>query len=430
VILAAGFGVVIGWSLVAQLRPIYGLLLSTILITLFYALLSWRAFAERERYIEHLRPFVTSQRLYDQLLTGTSARRDAVTPFEALCHDILETSLAYLAPLGPLAPLAGPTMAFPNGKQAVLPPLADLAAKFPSPVTSCRPLDPADYAGAIWAVPLWSERGLVGMFLLGAKRDGGLYTQEEIEIAQASGERLIDAQASTEMARRLMTLQRQRLARTQVMDRQTRRVLHDEILPELHASMLVLTSDHQATGAKSSDTLSQACALLSGVHDEISLLLREAPSDTPFESAKLELISALKRFVTTELPNAFDEVHWQIEPEAAATSDRLSPLTTEVIFYAAREAIRNSAQHGRGQNPARPLQIQIKILPQDGLTIQIEDDGVGFDFGGESARENGQGLALHSTMMAVVGGYLSIESGQDSYTRVTLALPQEIWSPQ
>jgi len=45
--------------------------------------------------------------------------------------------------------------------------------------------------GAVWAVPLWSERGLIGALLLGEKRDGGLYTQEEIEIARATGERCV-----------------------------------------------------------------------------------------------------------------------------------------------------------------------------------------------------------------------------------------------
>ena len=33
---------------------------------------------------------------------------DAAAPFQALCHDIIETTQAFLAPLGPLAPLAGP----------------------------------------------------------------------------------------------------------------------------------------------------------------------------------------------------------------------------------------------------------------------------------------------------------------------------------
>src|SRR4029079_16905698 len=101
--------------------------------------------------------------------------------------------------------------------------------------------------GAVWAVPLWSERGLIGALLLGDKRDGGLYTQEEIEIARATGERLIDTRGSAEQARRLMALQRQRLAESQVVDRRTRRVLHDDVLPRLHTAMLMLSADQRPT---------------------------------------------------------------------------------------------------------------------------------------------------------------------------------------
>jgi len=54
----------------------------------------------------------------------------------------------------------------------------------------------------VWAIPLWSERGLIGILLLGEKVNGGLYTQEEIEIARASGERLIDTRASAELGHR------------------------------------------------------------------------------------------------------------------------------------------------------------------------------------------------------------------------------------
>jgi hypothetical protein len=50
----------------------------------------------------------------------------------------------------------------------------------------------------------------------------GLYTQEEIDIARAGGERLLDSLASAELARRLVVLQRQRLAESQVLDRRTR----------------------------------------------------------------------------------------------------------------------------------------------------------------------------------------------------------------
>jgi len=68
VMLAAGYGVVIGGTIAIQLRPLYSLLLTAMLMTFFFAMVSWRTFAERERYIAHLRPFVASNRLVEQLI--------------------------------------------------------------------------------------------------------------------------------------------------------------------------------------------------------------------------------------------------------------------------------------------------------------------------------------------------------------------------
>jgi signal transduction histidine kinase len=429
VILAAGYGLVVGWSLALRLRSISGLLLTTILMTLFYALFSWRSYAERERYIDHLRPFVASQRLYEHLLAPfTPPDLDAATPFRALCADVLGARVAYLAALGPLAPLVGPALAYPDGALASLrslPPPGELAARFNSPRTMCLPLAPARYGGARWAVPLWSERGLIGVLLLGEKRDGGLYTQEEIEIARASGERLIDTQASAEMARRLMALQRQRLAESQVLDQRARRVLHDDVLPCLHTAMLTLSSGSL-----------DAVTLLADVHRQLSDLLREMPATAAPQVARLGLVRALREVVDGELGGAFDEVSWHIEPEAERQARAVPVLTAEVLFYAAREVIRNAACYGRGEDAARQLHLRVEVAWRDGLEILIEDDGVGLEVaegtnGGGVRRGSGQGLALHSTMMAVVGGTLAVESVPGEYTRVSLTLPRgDVASPR
>jgi signal transduction histidine kinase len=415
VVLAAGYGLVMGWSLTWHLRAIYSLLTSALLMTLFYALLSWRSYVERERYIAHLRPFVASQRLYEHLLTASASAPhsvDAATPFGALCADVLGARVAYLAALGPLAPLVGPPLAYPGHARAALPPLAEITEQFRSPQTISVPLDPARYGGATWAVPLWSERGLIGVLLLGEKQAGGLYTQEEIEIARASGERLIDTQASAEMARRLMALQRQRLAESQVLDRRARRALHDDVLPRLHTAMLTLSGE---------DPDSEAVTLLGDVHRYISDLLREMPTSTAPEVARLGLVGALRRAVDDELGNAFDQVTWQVEPGAEQQARQMPSLTAEVLFYAAREAVRNAARHGR--DAARPLHLEVKVIWRDGLQIVVEDNGIGLEVTKASGEGGGQGLVLHSTMMAVVGGSLAVESAPGAYTRVTLALP-------
>ncbi|MGD2027896.1 MAG: hypothetical protein PVI99_08780, partial [Anaerolineales bacterium] len=248
VLLGAGYGVVIGFTFSTNLRSIYGVLLSALLMTFFFSLLSWRTVSERQRTIASLRPFVASQQFYDQLLATKGEIDPDISlqiPFEALCRDVLHTRRAYLVALGPLAPLVGPPLKFPPAFVPVEV-LKSLAAKVrpitgkmqqEMPVVRAAELDIEEIE---WAVPLWSQRGLVGVLLLGSKYDQGIYSQEEIEVAQASGERLIDTKASVEIAQRLMALQRQRLAETQVADQRTRRVLHDEVLQQVHTAMLIL----------------------------------------------------------------------------------------------------------------------------------------------------------------------------------------------
>jgi signal transduction histidine kinase len=90
---------------------------------------------------------------------------------------------------------------------------------------------------------------------------------------------------------------------------------------------------------------------------------------------------------------------------------------------AARPA-QQTSQYRRRLPRARPLHLRVEVAWRDGLEILIEDDGVGFGTAGPSTADSGQGLALHSTMMAVVGGTLAVESLPGAYMRVLLTLPQ------
>jgi signal transduction histidine kinase len=439
VILAVGYGVVVGWSLIFQLRATYGLLLTALLMTLFYALLSWRSYAEREHFVERLRPFVASQRLYEHLLTPSEVAGpdvDVTTLFRAMCADVLGARLAFLIPLGPSMPLVRSSLVFPADSSAVPPSLTGIVDQLDSPQTMCVPLDGERYNGVKWAVPLWSERGLVGVLLLGAKRDGGLYSQEEIEIARSSGERLMDTLVSTEMARRLMALQRQRLVESQVLDQKTRRTLHDDVLPLLHTAMLALSGSQDLQDAISPDAASEeAVALLADAHCQIADLLRVMPSAAVPQVARLGLIGALRQVVDEELRDGFDNVVWQVGSGTEQEVQAIPPLAAEVLFYAAREAIRNAARHGREGDRDSPLHLRVEMAwrsplsgsGHSGLEILVEDNGAGFQNAGLSEAAGGQGLALHSTLMAVVGGTLAVESLPGEHTRVSLILPHEAW---
>ncbi|MCB9430563.1 MAG: hypothetical protein H6668_01125 [Ardenticatenaceae bacterium] len=402
-LVAAGYAIVLGAAFTVELKAIYTLLLTTLLITLFFALISWRSYAERERLMAQLRPFTSSQRLTDQLLTPTTLPQfETAVPFAALCRDVLDAEVAYLVPLGALAPLVGAPLCFPEKRPFSPPSLTQLATQFEADDALLVAVDPLAYGTAVWAIPLWSERGLIGTLLLGNKRSGSLYTQEEIEIARSTGERLIDTQASAEMGRRLMGLQRERLAQTQIIDQQTRRVLHDDILPTLQTAMISLAGQQQQ----------EAQTLLTTAHRQISDLLHAMPTVTVPEVARLGLLTALRRLVAQEFAQSFDAVIWQVEPEGEAKAASLPTLTAEVLFYAAREAIRNAAKYGRGETQTTPFTLTFTLTTAPHLALEIRDNGVGMEATTQLGQGSGQGLALHSTMMAVVGGSLTVESGE------------------
>ena len=431
VILAAGYSVVVAWSLTIQLRLIHSLMLATMLMTVFYALFSWRTYAERENFMVRLRPFVASQRLYDRLLAYRPLDEETTRDlFHTICRDVLGTRCAYLVPMGRLVVLTGPPLVYRHGDQPVsLPPMSELALLFSSSETRCVPVDPVHYAGASWAVSLWNDQGLAGTLLLGEKQDGGIYTQEEIEIAQASGERLLDVLAGAEMGRMVMGLLRRRIAEVKVLGGQGRRILHDEVLPRLHTAILQLEGAVSRAEGPGQEVTSSIETLMA-VHRQLSDLIRAMPTAAPHQLARHGLVAALRSLVQDDFGGNFEEITWQADPEAVAAAGDIPLFMGEAVFYAAQEAIRNAARHGRGDDPKRTLHLNVSVKWQEGLCIAIQDDGVGLSVPDRLAdghpSGSGSGLRFHSAMLAVIGAHLEVESQKEHGTRVTISLPQAI----
>ena len=250
-----------------------------------------------------------------------------------------------------------------------------------------------------------------GMLLLGPKADDGFYMREEIEIARAAGERLIDTAASMALSQRLMQLQRERMAAGQLLDQRTRRVLHDEVLPLIHTAMLSLAAG---------DSMEAALDHLSEAHREVSTLLRELPMTTTPDIARLGLLGALRRLIVTDFAQTFDAVEWECEDGVEQETGRLSPMAAETLYYATRELLRNAAKHARPTDSLDSLKLAISTaLANDQLEIIIEDNGVGLD----RSDSDGQGLALHGALMAIAGGSLALDTVLGQYTRAQLLMP-------
>ncbi len=423
ILLAAGYAVVVGWTIAFDLRPIYSLLLATLLLTFFFALYSWRSFWERDQFAARLRPFVQSQASAPNPLHPGSS---AAGLFAALCHDMLGTAHAQLIPLGSITSLVTTPLHYPPGSRAPSMPLP------PNLGAGMTPLERAEFAPYCWAISLWDERERISVLLIGEKQDGGFYSQEEMETAQAAGERIVHLLAGEQMVLRLIELQRKRTSEQRVIDLRTRRALHDEILPALHLAVLQLNgADRQQPEVQ--ETLST----LAGVHQQIADLLTNAqpmPAPTP---DPCELVSALRSLIDEEFAHSFDQIEWWggshgdgTAPKKTVDAVYVDSLVGEVVLGAVREAVRNAASHGRGDRADQPLALQIRFCTEFGAAgeriLTIADNGVGLNAGGSVAASSpgsGNGLALHRTLLAMVGGYLSVESSPEGGTQVKIAIP-------
>jgi signal transduction histidine kinase len=407
---AGGFALTTGLGLALQRTAGVGLLAAAIIIAVFLAVHTWRSFAARERSVEGLRRVADGPRVYDALFAEDAGAVDVAGPFRALCGGVLGARLAALVPLGPLASLVGAPLTEPADA-----PAPAVSGTLAEACRTCRevclPVDPAATGGAVWAVPLWSARGLMGVLLLGEKRDGGLYTQEEMQVVRATGERLLDTLAGSHLAARLMRLQRARMAEHRVVDSRTRRTIHDDLLPALHAAML-------AVSAGDAEGLTQ----LAAVHRRLAALLREMPSADADTVTRLGLLGALRTTVHDELDGAFTAVTWEIAPEAEARLDHLPPPVAEALFAAAREALRNAARHARGDDPARPLCLTLAVAAGDMVEVTVSDDGVG-PTAPAAAPGSGQGTLLHSTLLTILGGAWLTDALPTGGTRVRLSVP-------
>jgi signal transduction histidine kinase len=172
------------------------------------------------------------------------------------------------------------------------------------------------------------------------------------------------------------------------------------------------------------DKLDEATTALMQAHRRIAALVREMSNAVPTRLESEGLAAALQSAIDHDFRDSFEHVTWQAEPAAIEQAKRLPLFASEVIFYAAQEAIRNAAKHGRGNDARRPLQLDVKLQQRSGLELIIEDDGVGRVID-QTNDERGSGLRFHTTMLAVIGGTLSVEDRSGGGTRVIIVVSHQ-----
>lgn len=444
------------------------LLLLVALVSAAYALFTWQSYVAHDRLLAQLRPFISSLSLGHSgwLATDPSeVERNVEALFTSLCRDVLG------AAHGRLFLTAGHLH---NHFVYTAPPEMGVPGK-------------RDDARE-WALPVSDERGVVARLVLGPRVDGAGYTSADLEVARACGQRILDAVGEFVAAQAVASLARQRGLESELSAALPRRVLHDDILPRLHLSMLKLESLRHALSAQMAapDTSAQPAintstsfptmppgqttipdGLLTVVrdlgraHHDLAALMRSMPTANP---RRLEhgLVAAVRSALDGQFRGSFDAIEWEASDEACAAANTLPTILADLLLGATLEAIRNAGRHARGGDLHRHLRLSVSLSADAAnVTMQVADDGVGLqspvtspvtpstpstsgahptgDVPSVSASASASesvpesipvapgtrtGLLTHGALMALVGGTLAVHSEPGQGTTVTVRVPR------
>jgi len=274
-----------------------------------------------------------------------------------------------------------------------------------------------------WVLPMHDERGPVATLYLGPRQDGGTFTDEDMDLAQACGQRILDTLGDHEAMQAVAGLLRRRIVDVKLLGAQQRRVLHDEILPQMHLALLRLETLRLHRDAAALD---EAVGMISDAHRRLAAMMRATSLGAPHRLERDGMMPALRTMLEQDFQNVFDEVEWCVSEETAARIDEVvPPAIAELIFAAVQEALRNAARHARGTDVHRRLRLTFKASCDPNLEVIVTDDGVGITSVNSSTTGTGGGLLTHSALLAIAGGSLTVKSMPGEGVTVRILLPAE-----
>ena len=443
VIVATAIAVLIALLVTFTYSNLGGLLLITSLAAGAYALFTWRSYTAHDRYIALLGPFVRSTSLSHWLNTDLQkTEQDLENLFFHLCHDVLAVQFAYLTvTAGTLKRnfnYRWPQEAVLGSKLIALNKRGNIDAETPKRVQITLHGQPM----ICWVLPIFDERGLVAALYLGPRDDGGAFTDEDMALAQACGQRILDTLGDHEAMQAVAGLLRRRIVDVKLLGAQQRRVMHDEILPQMHLALLRLetlrsTSDMRQGDPESLESsevcreqvLHEAIDTISDAHRRLATMMRTTAPGAPHRLERDGMMHAIRTMLEQDFQSAFDEIEWYVSEETATAIDEVTPpAIAELIFAAVQEALRNAARHARGYDVHRHLRLTLSAsYNREGpyLEVIVADNGVGITSASSATTGTGGGLLTHSALLAIAGGSLNIKSSPGEGVTVKILLPAE-----
>jgi signal transduction histidine kinase len=253
-------------------------------------------------------------------------------------------------------------------------------------------------------VPIVAPAGVIGAFYLTEKLDAPDFSDEDEELIGLLAAHAAIAIANArlhEQARELsIAAERNRLA----LD------LHDAVSQKLFA--LVLSAEAARTllerdPAAASDQVEKLQGQAQEALEELRSLVFEL---RPPDLEKDGLAGALRKHV--ELLGRLGEQELELVVDDGIPAD---PHRDGEVLRIAQEALQNARKHAQAHRVAVRLRID-----EDGLLLEVEDDGVGFDPDAPATRSRRLGLTSMEERAQRVGGTLEIRSAPGAGTTIRL----------
>jgi len=269
-------------------------------------------------------------------------------------------------------------------------------------------------------ISLCAKGEMQGMIFL-ADRKSDTFSDDQIAVYKTLGQqvgvaiqnaRLFEEVRRSDVERKALSL---RLVRAQEDElRFLARELHDEIGQLLTGLRLAIEMAMQSA-AEPIASLGEAKSIahtLTGLVRELSRKLRPSMLD---DLGLFPTLRWLFERVSTQTNIQVVFEHTQSDTR------RFSHDVETAVYRIAQEALTNVARHARVNRATVRLWSNEKTIG-----IQIEDQGVGFDFANVSRYGNTNGLNVMRERVVLLGGRFTVEAAPDAGARLTAELPLEM----
>jgi signal transduction histidine kinase len=198
------------------------------------------------------------------------------------------------------------------------------------------------------------------------------------------------------------------------------RELHDSTAQSLAALVLQLSAMSQGVDDGSREALMTridvARSLATATLEEVRLL---AHTTHPRVLDDLGLVAALRRLARETTADGASSGGVRVSVVAReGTDDEIPSAVGSVLYRVAQEAVRNASRH----SSAKCVEIRV-WTDAECASLEVSDDGVGFDAKAERAIHAGIGLFTMSERVALIDGDLHVSSRVGGGTSVVACVP-------